>query len=233
MGYKVLVDEVTVLQTVAKLPQPDGSVIYQNGLGETYYRDDVVPDDKMAEDWREALESGEGPMAEALAKRFEASSDDTSATGKRLGAPFAGYDDMDEDDVINAMRMLPSAAINRIKEYEEQRDEPRERITGYNIGFGESAVDRQEGRGSSDVQDSDPEKASHRISTREVPEEGPVVPGEGITGTGDPQTPYGSREDEEKGDIKGTGSPRRRGRRDRQPKPPEGPGTTSLEKENG
>jgi hypothetical protein len=233
MGYKVLVDEVTVHKTINKLPQPDGSYIYQNGLGKTYFRDEVVPDEEMAEDWREALESGEGPMAEALAKRFEQSSDDTTATGRRLGAPFAGYDDMDEDDVLNAMRMLPSAAINRIKEYEEQRDEPRERITGYNIGYGESAVDRQEGRVSSDAQEGDPDKAAQRVATREVPEEGPVVPGEGITGTGDPQVPYGSREDGEKGDIKGTGSPRRRGRRDRQPKPPEGEGTTSLEKQNG
>ena len=62
MPYKVLVDEVTVHQTVAKLPQPDGSVVHQNGLGETYYRDEVIPDDKVAENWREALESGEGGL---------------------------------------------------------------------------------------------------------------------------------------------------------------------------
>jgi hypothetical protein len=130
------------------------------------------------------------------------------------------------------MKMLPSAAIQRIKEYEEQRDDPRERITGYNVGYGESAVDRQEGRVSSDPQDSDPEKASARISTREVPEDGPVVAGEGVTGTGDPQVPYGSREDDEKGDIKGSGSPRRRGRRDRQPKPQEGGADPSLAKAN-
>jgi hypothetical protein len=232
MGYKVLVDEVTVLQTVAKLPQPDGSVIYQNGLGQMYYRDEVVPDDMMAEDWKEALDSGEGKLAEALSKRFEKSDDAGGDTGKRLGAPFAGYDDMEEDDILNAMKMLPSAAIQRIKEYEEQQDEPRERIVSYNVGYGESAVDRQEGRVSSDVQDSDESKASGRISTREVPEEGPVVAGEGVTGTGDPQVPYGSRQDGEKGDVKGSGSPRRRGRRDRQPKPQEGPGRESLDKAN-
>lgn len=231
MGFKVLSDEVTVHRTIAKLPQPDGSVIYQNGMGQTYFRDEVVPDELFAEDWAEALKSGEGPLYEALSKQFEESSDDTSSPGARLGAPFAGYDDMDEDDVLSAMQHLPSAAISRIQEYEGTRDEPRERITGYNIGYGESSVDRQEGRVSSDPQDGDPNKASARISTREVPEEGLVVPGEGVTGTGDPQVSYGSKQDEEKGDIKGSGSPRRRGRRDRQPKPPEA-GSGSLERAN-
>jgi hypothetical protein len=134
--------------------------------------------------------------------------------------------------------MLPSAAIQRIKEYEGERDDPRERITGYSVGFGESSIDRQEGKVSSDLQDTDESKAAVRISTREVPEDGPVVPGEGVTGTGDPQLPYGAREDAEGGDvkkvgdIKGTGSARRRGRRDRQPKPPEGPADPSLDKAN-
>jgi hypothetical protein len=233
MGYKVLQDEVTVHQTIAKLPQPDGSTIYQNGLGETYYRDEVIPDDKVAEDWREALESGEGRLFDSLSKVLEKSSDDdSSSAGGRLGVPFAGYDDMDEDDVLNAMKALPSAAISRIQEYESQRDEPRQRIIGYSIGFGESAIDRQEGKVSSDLQDTDESKPVARVNTREVPEEGPVVPGEGITGTGDPQIAFGTRDEKEKGDVKGSGSTRRRGRRDRQPKPPEGPGTTSLEKSN-
>jgi hypothetical protein len=233
MGYKVLVDEVTVLQTLAKLPQPDGSVIYQNGLGQTYYRDEIVPDDAIAEDWKEALDSGEGKLAESLSKRLEKTSDEAGPSAQRLGVPFAGYDDMEEDDILNAMRALPSAAISRIKEYEASKDEPRERITGYNIGYGESAVDRQTGKVSGDLQDTDESKASARLSTREVPEDGPVVPGEGITGTGDPQVAYGTKKaDEGPGDIKGTGSRARRGRRDRQPKPPEGPGTTSLAKEN-
>lgn len=240
MGYKVLVDELTVHQTIAKLPQPDGSTVYQNGLGETYYRDEVIPDEKVAEDWREALDSGEGGLSDSLSKVLEKSSDDdSSSTAGRLGIPFAGYDDMEEDDILNAMKALPSAAISRIQEYEGQRDEPRQRIVGYNVGFGESAIDRQEGRVSSDLQDTNPDKASARINVREVPEEGPVVPGEGITGTGDPQMSYGSR-DAEAGDeeapavnaIKGTGTTRRRGRRDRQPKPPEGPAEPSLAKQN-
>jgi hypothetical protein len=233
MGYKVLVDEVTVHQTVAKLPQPDGSTIYQNGLGETYYRDEVIPDEKVAEDWREALDSGEGNLNDSLSKVLEKTSDDaSSSTAGRLGVPFAGYDDMDEDDVLNAMKSLPSAAISRIQEYESNRDEPRQRIVGYSVGFGESAIDRQEGRVSSDPQDTDESKPAARVNTREVPEDGPVVPGEGITGTGDPQIAYGTRDEKEKGDVKGSGSPRRRGRRDRQPKPPEGPAEPGITKSN-
>lgn len=235
MGYKVLVDELTVHKTLNKLPQPDGSVIYQNGLGKTYYRDEVIPDEEIAEDWREALDSGEGGLAEGLKGKLEASSGDEG--DKKVSPPFDGYDDMDEDDVLAAMRNLPSAAINRIRDYEEQKDDPRERIVQYSIGYGESPVDRQEGRASSDLQDSNPDKASARIKTRVVPEDGLVEPGEGITGTGDPQRPYGSakakEEGEPAGDIKGTGSPRRRGRRDRQPKPPEGPQPGGIESANG
>jgi hypothetical protein len=239
MGYKVLVDELTVHQTIASLPQPDGSVIHQNGLGQTYYRDEVIPDDKIATDWREALESGEGGLSDSLSKVLEASKDDPSDSSARLGIPFAGYDDMDEDDIFNAMKVLPSAAIQRMKEYEGQRDEPRQRILGYNVGFGESSIDRQEGRVSSDRQDTNEDKASARINVREVPDEGPVIPGEGITGTGDPQMSYGSRggeDDDEAPDvnaIKGTGTTRRRGRRDRQPKPQEGaPSQPPLDKAN-
>ena len=235
MGYKVLVDELTVHKTLAKLPQPDGSVIYQNGMGGTYYRDEVIPDEELAEDWREALESGEGKFGESLGKVLEKAGDGES--GSKVAAPFEGYDDLDEDEALAAMRHLPSAAINRIQEYEAQRDNSRERIVNYNIGFGESPVDRQEGRVSSDYQEGAEGKAAAELTTRAVPEDGLVQAGEGITGTGDPQMSYGSQKAKEAGepagDIKGTGrTSQRRGRRDRQPKPPEGPQQPSLDRAN-
>jgi hypothetical protein len=238
MPYKVLVDELTVHRTLAKLPQPDGSVLHQNGMGQTYYRDEVIPDEEVAEDWREAMESGEGKFGESLKRKLEATSgDEESSTAARLGVPFAGYEDMEEDDVLNAMSHLPSAAINRVKDYEEQRDNPRERIVQYNIGFGESPIDRQEGRRSGELQERNPDKAAAELVTREVPPDGPVVPGEGVTGTGDPQLAYGAKKAKEEGepvgDIRGTArTPARRGRRDRQPKPPEGPQPGSLERAN-
>lgn len=235
MGYKVLVDELTVHQTVGALPQPDGSTVYQNGLGETYLRDEVIDDDVVAEDWKEALESGEGKLHDSLSKVLEKTGDEPELSARRLGVPFAGYDDMEEEDILSAMKVLPSAAIVRIKEFEASRSEPRENIAGYNIGFGESPLDRQEDRVGGDLQEGDEDKAVARLTTREVPEEGPVIPGEGITGTGDPDVGYGSVKDEEPGEgIKGTAKARRRGRRDRQPKPPEGagPGESSIQSTN-
>jgi hypothetical protein len=227
MGYKVLVDELTVHKTISSLPQPDGSVIHQDGMGQTYYRDDVIPDDEVSKNIVEMLESGDESMKEKLEK----SSDEGGVSSRALGVPFEGYDDMDEDDVLGAMRSLPSATINRMKEYEAQRDSPRERIVNYNIGFGESPMDRMEGRVSGDLQDAAEGKAASRITTRKV-EENNIVPGEGITGTGDPQVGYGAKEEDKPGDVKGSGLKARRGRRDRQPKPPEGPGPSSLERAN-
>lgn len=231
MGYKVLVDELTVHRTVSSLPQPDGSVIHQDGMGQTYYRDDVIPDEAVSLNVVEALESGKGDLADSLKDKLEKSSDEGGVSARASGVPFEGYDDMDEDDILAAMKALPSAVGNRIKEYEATRDEPRERIVDYNTGFGESPGDRMAGKVSGDLQDAAEGKASSRIATREVTDDG-VTPGEGVTGTGDPQKAYGSTEDKEKGDVKGTGLKTRRGRRDRQPKPPEGPGTTSLAREN-
>lgn len=233
MPYTVTGDEVTVHATVSKLPQPDGSFIYQNGMGETYYRGDVIDDDMIAEDWKEALESGEGKLYDSLSQVLEQGGDKGTRSEAHLGLPFDGYDDMEEDDVLAAMRNLPSAAVTKMQEYEANRDEPRARIVNYNVGYGENSIDRQEGKVGSDVQEADENKASARLTTREEPEEGLVTPGEGVTGTGDPQIAYGSKKDEEKGDIKGTGlKATRRGRRDRQPKPPEGGSPPSIEKAN-
>jgi len=232
MGYKVLVDEVTVHKTITSFPQPDGSTVHQNGMGQTYYRDDVIPDDDIAVDWKEALESGEGKLNDSLSHVLEKTGDEGGVSSRAAGVPFVGYDDMEEDDVLAALKALPSAAQQRVKEYEATRDEPRERIVGYNTGFGESPMDRMEGKVSGDLQEAT-EKPSARIATREVNvDDNEVKAGEGVTGTGDPQKPYGAEADKEKGDVKGQGLKSRRGRRDRQPKPPEGPGTTSLSRSN-
>ena len=236
MAYKVLVDELTVHQTVAKLPQPDGSTIYQNGLGETYYRDEVIPDDKVAEDWREALDSGEGPLNDSLSKVLEKSSDEGRAALLRLGVPFAGYDDMEEDDVLNAMKSLPSAAIQRDQGVRGSSVTTRvsaSLATASDSGSPPSTA-RKEG---CQATCRTPTRASRvaRINVREVPEEGPVVPGEGITGTGDPQHPTDrgratKTRQARRATSRARVRPRRRGRRDRQPKPQEGSGEPSLTK---
>ena len=239
MPYKVLVDELTVHQTVAKLPQPDGSTIYQNGLGQTYYRDEVIPDDEVAEDWREALESGEGALAESLSKVLEQSSDERwQQCCAGLGVPFAGYDDMEEDDVLNAMQALPSAAISRIKEYEGQRDEPRERIARLQHRItgsrrGPSGGARCQATCRTPMRTRQFASHQHTRSSRRWPG----------------RARRGHHRHRRPADVlriargRGGGDPagghqghlarrRRRGRRDRQPKPPEGPAEPSLERAN-
>jgi hypothetical protein len=248
-GYKVVnVPELTVHRTVATLTQPDGSKLHQNGMGRTYLEGEVIPADMVAEDWKEALESGEGPLHDSLSKVLEPSSEDAGDNVvARLGLPFEDYDEMEEEDVVRAMGVLPSGTVQRIKEYESMRDEPRRAIVDFNIGYGEAPSQRQ----TAEVEqvEGDENRATAKLTTREVPEDGPVVAGEGFTGTGDPQKPYGVEKEAEEGDegakkarvaSKGRGnvaeaaSKSRRGRRDRAPKPQPGVGEggSSLESAN-
>lgn len=202
-GYEVLVDELTVHKEVAELRDKDNNLVgRQNGLGETWLFGEILPADAVSPDYREALEDSDHPLHEAISAKLRPVSDEPEQDGaRRLGLPFDGYDEMDEDAVLAAMKNLPSAAIQRIKEWESSKDDARERIANYNIGFGESPDDRQEGRVGSDVQESDTEnKPTAKLKTRSVPEEGKVTPGEGVTGTGDPAIPYGSSEEDKDDD---------------------------------
>lgn len=247
MPYEVLEDEVTVLRTTASLPQADGSTVYQNGMGQTFLKGEIVADEHVAEDWKEALESGEGELYESLSRVLKKTSEDPKEDSPaRLGLPFEGYDDMEPADVVAAMRVLPSATINRIKDYEATRGaDARAEIIDFNIGYGESPLARQTTELEDRTGEQDENKAVRVLTTREVPEDGPVVPGEGFTGTGDPDKPYGVEKAAEEGDdeavqqratSKGRGNiaDARRGRRTRQPKPPPGTGEggSSLQSSN-
>jgi hypothetical protein len=225
-GYEVLVPELTVHKEVGELRDAQNNFVgRQNGLGKTWVQGEVIPPDEVSGDYKDALDDKDNPLHESISAKLKAVSDEPHEDeAKRLGLPFAGYDEMEEDDVLSAMRNLPSAAIQRVKEWESGQESPRQRIVTYNVGFGESSIDRQEGRVSSDVQDPDPNKPTARLKTRVTPESGPVEPGEGITGTGDPQVPYGAHADNEEGDVKGSGKPKRRSRRDRSPAPQGGKG---------
>jgi hypothetical protein len=237
-GYKVLVDELTVHKGVRKITHPitGESLGWQNGNGETFFRDEVIPASDMNPDWVEALESGDedNSLYVALSKKLEPVSDEPTLNEQaRLGLPFAGFEDMEEDDILAAMKVLPSAAVTRIVEWEKSHDN-RPRIATWNIGYGENTVDRQEGNvGGEPVaeEDQDQDKAVRALSTRETPDDGPVVPGEGVTGTGDPQIPYGSRAAEEESGGGGSGgkvtnSPRTR--RSRRPRSGNGGGDTGA-----
>ena len=51
------------------------------------------------------------------------------------------------EDILAAMRVLPSPAVMRIKDWEAAKgDDAREEIVNFNIGYGESPDDRQSGR---------------------------------------------------------------------------------------
>ena len=221
-GYQVLVDELTVHKAVRPLTHPitGESMGWQQGAGETWFLDEVIPADQMNPEWAEALDSGEGALYDALSDKLAPSSDEPALNEAfRMGLPFEGYDDMDEDDILAAMRVLPSAAVQRMKDWEATRgDESREAIVNYNIGFGESPSDRQMGRiGQLEDEETDDTKPVRAIRTRQAEEGEPVVPGEGITGTGDPPIPPGTAAKAEAEDGNGGGTKRstRSGRRPR------------------
>jgi hypothetical protein len=195
-GYKVLVDELTVHKAVRELNHPiTGEKIgYQQGAGETWFLDEVIPEDQMNPEWVEALESGEGELYEALSTKLEQSSDEPVLNeAYRMGLPFEGYDDMDEDDILAAMRVLPSPAVMRIKDW-ERKNEGRDSIVNYNIGFGESPDDRPSGRLTPEESDEvDEDKPVRRMRTRSLDDEsGEFQFGEGITGSGDPPVAPGT-----------------------------------------
>jgi hypothetical protein len=210
-GFKVLVDELTVHKAVRPLQHPiTGEPMgYQQGAGETWFLDEVIPADQMNPEWAEALDSGEGELHDHLSRVLEASSDEPALNeAYRMGLPFEGYDDMDEDDILAAMRVLPSPATMRIKDWERQ-NQGRESIVNYNIGFGEAPDDRTSGRLTPEESDEvDENKPVRNIRTRELnPETGEFQFGEGITGSGDPPVAPGTTAAQEESDSEETVTP--------------------------
>jgi hypothetical protein len=189
-GYKVAVDEVTIHKAVRKIVHPiTGEPLgHQNGNGETFFLDEVVAPEDISPDYLEALEDENHPLHATLTRKLVPVSDEPTLNEQyRLGLPFDGYDDMDEDEILAAMGVLPSAAVVRIVQW-EQSHENRPRIAQWNIGYQETPLDRQEGNvpSAEPLEDVDNTKPVRNLVTRAIPDDGPVRPGEGITGTGDP-----------------------------------------------
>jgi|GraSoiStandDraft_46_1057282.scaffolds.fasta_scaffold37328_3 hypothetical protein len=202
-GYEVLVDELTVHKAVRELQHPiTGEKIgYQQGAGETWFLGEVIPADAINPEWVEALESGEGEMYEALSQKLKPSSDEPSLNeAYRMGLPFEGYDDMDEDEILAAMRVLPSPAVIRIKDWEMSHGD-RQSIMHFNIGFREAPDDRNSGRLSPEEAEGDENKPVRAMQTRSFDaESGEFTHGEGITGSGDPQVAPGTAAAQEESD---------------------------------
>lgn len=218
-GYEVLVDELTVHKAVGTLTDPitGRELGIQQGSGKTYFKGEVIPASDVSPLLIQALEDEDHPSHDSASKKLAVagSSEAKLNTSQRLGMPFAGYDDMDEDQIVALLPNLPSATVTQLREYEATQKEPREAIVGFNIGYGESAIARQEGKVHGGLDEEGRDNANKRVAelrTREVPEDGPVVPGEGITGTGDPQQAHFADADS---DDKPKGARARRGRRQR------------------
>lgn len=220
-GFEVLVDELTVHKAVRQLQHPitGDPMGYQQGAGETWFLGEIIPPEAMNPEWVEALESGEGELHDALSAKLKPSSDEPALNeAYRMGLPFEGYEDMEEDDILAAMRVLPSPAVMRIKDWEAAH-EGRSVIADFNIGYGEGPDDRQSGRLSPEEAEGDENKAVRAIQTRDGSQEGePVVHGEGITGTGEPQVAPGTAAAKEAEDDNG-GAKRGGGRAGRRPRP--------------
>lgn len=223
MPYEVLVDEYTIHRDVRELTNKDGQVTgRQLGLGKTHYRGEVVPDAQVGQVYKDALEDEDHEAHAYVSARLrEVDTEARQNTAERLGVPFAGYDDMDEDAVVTAMRHLPSGLIQAIKKYEAEHGENRDKIVQYNIGYGSDPAARQEGRVGSGGQDEDSEgrqgaakgKATAKLQTRNISDDDVVTPGEGVTGTGDGKIVADRSEGDKEAPKKVVRN--RRGRRDR------------------
>lgn len=219
-NYEVLVPELTVMRSVGELRDPaSGEVTGHQQSGKIRYKGDVLSADEISPLTLEILENEDHPQHESVSRKLrKVSAEPKDNLDPRVGQPFAGYDDMDEEDIVRAMANLPSATIQQIKTYESAH-ENRELITTYSVGFGESPVARQKGLVSSEAGEPAEGKPSSKIKTRTVPEEGVVEPGEGITGTGDPAVAPGTTAAAE--EDEGTTRANRRGRRARGPRTPQ------------
>lgn len=221
-GYEVLVDELTVHKAVRKLNHPiTGEPIgWQQGQGETWFLGEVIPPEAINPEWAEALDEADesSELYMALKDKLKPSSDEPAVSeAVRMGMPFEGYEDMEEDDILAAMRVLPSAAATRIKEWEATH-EGRESIVNFNIGYGVSPNDYQEGKvpggdASTEGDEGKPVRAMRTRQVAEADEDAPTVAGEGVTGTGDPQVEPGTAAAAEADEAPKTS--RRAGRRPR------------------
>jgi hypothetical protein len=216
-NYEVLVPELTVHRQVGELRDPitDTVVGIQQGMGRTLTAGTIVSADDLSPILLEALENEDHPSHAAVSRKLRPVSEDSNE--EIFGVPIAGYDDLDEEQILAIMAVLPSAQVQAIKQYESLHDN-RGVISNYSIGFGESPEARQTGLVSSELEEPDEDKAVNRIRTRTVDPEadGEIVePGEGITGTGERQIPPGTAaaEDEEGSEPKKKVT--RRGRRPR------------------
>ena len=217
-NYEVVGGEVTLHRDVRPLinPMTGEPRGFQLGMGRTYPEGAVVSGDAIASSYVRALEDSDHPLHEIFSAKLKPVSDDPTDNLAAFGEPFADYDEMEAENVVQAMRVLPSATIQLIKEYEAGK-ENRPEIVNYNIGLGEHPTARAT---QPEEVEQDENKAVREMTTTEVTEDG-IELGEGVTGSGMPQVPPGFK----KRSAGETKTPvQRRGRRARPAKPAQSEG---------
>jgi len=212
------VREVTVHKDIRALINPltGEERGFQLGQGRTYPEGAIISEENVASAWREVLADPDHPMYKTLSIKLKPVSEDPTDNLAAFGEPFADYDEMEAEDVVQAMRVLPSATIQLIKEYEAGK-ENRPEIVNYNIGLGEHPTSRAT---QPEEVDQDENKPVREMTTTEVTEDG-IELGEGVTGSGMPQVQPGFK----KRSAGETKTPvQRRGRRARPAKPAQSEG---------
>jgi len=190
MGYKVVLENdgsIVVPEALNKEPLRDmnGNEVGYDHLNHTYYNGEIIPNEKISPVVIEKLKStDENDKAAQRLQKVLVEVDENGESldlKRRLGVPFEGYDDMEEDDIVAALHFLPGEAVQAVKDYEATRETPRYKVTSFNVGRRDNNFERVAGDPvrSSVRQDAAEGKASAALVTREVGED-TVQVGEGL-----------------------------------------------------
>jgi hypothetical protein len=216
-NYKVNVEALLVPKAIAELDDGNGNITYEH-KNVTYYYGEAVPRDEISPEILDALDEADenNKLYQSLRDKL-VPGEGSDALSVRLGVPFAGYDDLDEDEVINLFRVAPGATVAVAKEY-EARNQNRPKVLAYNVGTREGVTDRLDGNLSSE-RDDPAEKPTADIVTREV-SGNQVTVAAGTSGDA-PHVTVEAGEGNEETEKSGTASRKPRRRASTSPKPEE------------
>lgn len=162
-SYKVLVPELNVPYSIGVLRDIYGNEVGHSHVNETYFEGDVISADKVSPVVQELVERGD------LEGRLEKVSEEPKLGLEHRLREAGKYADLNVDEVRALFNVLPSDAVQAIKEYEAEHGQNRPEIVEYDIGRGEAFLDRALGTIGSPRQDAE-EGATAEFVTREVGE---------------------------------------------------------------
>src|SRR4051794_32507337 len=103
-NVEVIANAVTVHRSVGELTDPQSGQVtgVQNGRGKTYLNGAVIPRDAVTPDILTALEDEDHPAHESISRKLKLVSSRSRAGDSEVAEPFAGYDDLDEEEILRA-----------------------------------------------------------------------------------------------------------------------------------